>query len=205
MRSFQAALRARSTIEPITRGERRVRDGKVRSLSWSLDPTKSSQTLYIAAGPTSAASRSVSAQPLVPPRPENVPATGSGVVPKSHRKSILLVDPDCGPRLLLTHWLSVRYDVFEAEDGLQALSLVGLMPPPALIVCEVALPNIDGFAVARLLRSDAKVRTVPLVYLTSRMSPEDVARGITAGARRYLFKPFVPDTLCELFTRMIDG
>jgi CheY-like chemotaxis protein len=136
--------------------------------------------------------------------PSSRPAPASGIVPSSHRKAILLVDPDAESRLLLAHWLSARYDIFEAQDGLEAVSLARLMPMPALVVLEVALPTVDGFKVAKILKRDTKLRCVPLVFLTSRMSPKDVAQGIIAGARRYLFKPFVAATLCEAFTKMID-
>ena len=106
---------------------------------------------------------------------------------------------------MIAHELSARYDIFEADDGLQAIAMAKLMPAPALIVCEVGLPNVDGFKVAKLLKADEKLKGVPLVFLSNRTSPRDIAQGIAAGARRYLFKPFVPATVCTLFTKLIDG
>ena len=147
----------------------------------------------------------MSAQPLKTPLPSNPPASVSGIVPSSRRKSVLIVDPDARSRALLTHGLSARYDIFEAQDGVEAVALVKLMPAPALIVCEVGLRNVDGFKVARLLKANEKLKLVPLVFLSSRTSPRDIAQGIAAGARRYLFKPFVPETVCTLFTKLIEG
>jgi len=126
------------------------------------------------------------------------------VVPKSGRKSVLLVDPDAHSRQLLAQRLSARYDIFEAAHGIEAVTLAKLMPEPALFVCEAALPNVDGFRLAKILKLNDRLRSVPLVFLTSRTTSRDVAQGIAAGARRYIFKPFVPDTVCDLFTRLID-
>lgn len=79
------------------------------------------------------------------------------------------------------------FDVVTAADGRGALDAVR-RHAPALVVLDVMLPDIDGFAVQQRLRSDGQ--QVPVLFLTARDRVEDKVRGLTLGGDDYLTKPF---------------
>jgi two-component system, OmpR family, response regulator MprA len=109
---------------------------------------------------------------------------------------VLLVDDDAGLRMLLRATLDAfDVDIDEAENATAAQTL--LHKEPDAIVLDVAMPGMDGLAVARRLRS--KGVSVPILMLTARDEVGDRVAGLDAGADDYLVKPFaVP----ELAARM---
>jgi CheY-like chemotaxis protein len=128
----------------------------------------------------------------------------SEMVPKGARKRILVVDADPSSRSVLSETLSARWDVYEAWDGLEALKVARLMPTPSLVITEVSLPTIDGFKLAKLLKLHPELREVAIMFVSERASQADLVAGIKAGARRYLAKPFVRETLFDVVARILD-
>jgi DNA-binding response OmpR family regulator len=111
-------------------------------------------------------------------------------------KRVLVVEDDGDVRALLVRALSTRYTVVQAEDGLAALEVLKKTGAVDLIICDVMMPKMNGYALSRLLKADAKMKTIPIVFLTARTSAKDVVAGINAGARHYIGKPFsVKDVL----------
>ncbi len=76
--------------------------------------------------------------------------------------------------------------VTNGEDGVKhAKSFL-----PDLIICDISLPGINGFEVFSRLSKDEKMMKIPFVYLSARVSNEDVRHGMTLGADDYITKPF---------------
>jgi two-component system OmpR family response regulator len=101
---------------------------------------------------------------------------------------LLVVEDD--PNILELLSASLRlagFEVATAADGLQALR-AAQRHRPDLVVLDVMLPDLDGFEVARRLRSG--VDRVPVVFLTARDATEDKVRGLTIGGDDYVTKPF---------------
>jgi two-component system OmpR family response regulator len=110
---------------------------------------------------------------------------------------ILVVDDE--PSLVDAVSTALRYEGFEiteASTGRQALAAAQDVPPD-LIVLDVMLPDLDGFAVAEHLRSQGT--TTPILFLTARDTLDDKRAGFAAGADDYLTKPF---SLEELILRV---
>jgi CheY-like chemotaxis protein len=110
------------------------------------------------------------------------------------RHTILVADDDPTIVRLLTLALEQDgYRVVTANDGQTALHLAQ-REHPALILLDWQMPNADGTEVTRLLRngSDAALRDVPVVLITSQSGPENTAAGFAAGVTDYLTKPFRP-------------
>jgi DNA-binding response OmpR family regulator len=84
------------------------------------------------------------------------------------------------------------YEVATADNGATALRLANERRPD-LCVLDVMMPQIDGYDVARVMKRDEELRTIPVILLTARTEPENVARGREAGADEYIAKPFLPD------------
>ena len=94
--------------------------------------------------------------------------------------------------------LATDYEVIEAVDGDQAVTLAGQYLPD-VIVCDLMLPEKDGLAVCRELRSQAKTRVLPLLMLTARADDDTKLKALEAGANDFLTKPF---SLAELSARV---
>jgi DNA-binding response OmpR family regulator len=90
-----------------------------------------------------------------------------------------------------------RVRVASAADGGAALALASALAP-GLIFLDVNMPVHDGVEVCRRLRADARFAATPIVMLTAATRPEDVRRGLEAGASEYLTKPFSPLRLLAL-------
>jgi cellulose synthase/poly-beta-1,6-N-acetylglucosamine synthase-like glycosyltransferase/CheY-like chemotaxis protein len=121
------------------------------------------------------------------------------VADAGHRGAVLAVDDDEMLLALLEAALSdAGYRVTTAASGEQALDRLAEAVPD-VIVSDIEMPELDGFELVRRLREDPSLRTVPLVFLTSRTASEDVVAGIGLGADDYVTKPF---QITELIARV---
>ena len=97
-----------------------------------------------------------------------------------------------------------RVRVIAAHDGVAALALADEVVPH-LILLDVNMPGHDGLEVCRRLRADARFGRTPIVMLTAATQPDDVRRGVEAGATEYLTKPFSPVRLLTLVDTLSPG
>jgi len=113
---------------------------------------------------------------------------------------ILVVDDEANVQRLLQYTLKqAGYTVTSATDGQEAIRL-WQSESPALILLDVSLPKLDGYAVAERIRSEEGGREhVPIIMLTAEKEVEQKVRGLRAGADDYLVKPFHQ---AELLARM---
>lgn len=121
----------------------------------------------------------------------------SAVTPSSKtsaKKRVLVADDDPSISRLLERILNTEYDVVTASDGSSALALASQFKPNLLIL-DVMMPGLDGFQLAGRVRHIPDLRTTPIIFLTARDSPLDTIKGIQAGARHYITKPFKIDDL----------
>ena len=109
---------------------------------------------------------------------------------------LLIVEDDPAVRASLERRFRFEgFHVTSAERGEQALDIMAEMEPD-LVLLDVMLPGLDGFAVAERIRN---VSNVPILMLTAKDSVEDRVSGLERGADDYLVKPFAFD---ELFARL---
>jgi DNA-binding response OmpR family regulator len=103
------------------------------------------------------------------------------------RLRVLVVDDDGDIRLLLRELLErAGYVVDEAEDGRTALRTL-FATPPALIILDVSMPELDGYQTLERIRD---LSDVPVLMLTARTQELEKVRGLSAGADDYVAKPF---------------
>src|SRR3989339_175124 len=111
------------------------------------------------------------------------------MIEKEKSKRILVVDDDPGIVKLLENRLTEKgYKVvsaLEAADGLQ----MAINDSPDLIVLDVMMPIINGYNFCHLLKSEEGKKEIPIIFLTSRNSKEDIQIGHKMGADAYLTKP----------------
>jgi CheY-like chemotaxis protein len=88
-----------------------------------------------------------------------------------------------------------NYEVVGADNRQAGLRLARELLPD-LIICDIAMPVLDGFAVITELRQDPTLCEIPLIFLTARADPAAAQKGTALGANAYITKPFsLPDLL----------
>lgn len=111
---------------------------------------------------------------------------------------ILIVDDEPYLRKLLAFKLRTAGLVpLEAADGEAALTAVLAEAPDAVLLDVSLSPGFTGFDVLRRLKEDPRTASIPVVFLTARVRPEERATGLGLGAVRFLTKPFSTKTLLE--------
>jgi len=123
----------------------------------------------------------------------------------SRRKLVLVVDDDASVRTLVSKALQTKgYEVQEAADGMIASEMLGRMKQmPDLMICDVMMPTIDGFSLARMIKGHKELRSIPIIFLTAKTQAADLMTGISLGARHYVQKPFSVVDLLEKVAKSI--
>jgi PAS domain S-box-containing protein len=112
----------------------------------------------------------------------------AGTIPGT-RPRILLADDNADMRYYVQRLLRDRYEVEPVADGLSALRAAREQAPD-LVLTDVMMPGLDGFALLKELRQDERLKTVPVILLSARAGEEARVEGMEAGADDYLVKPF---------------
>ncbi|MBR5636432.1 MAG: response regulator transcription factor [Pseudobutyrivibrio sp.] len=109
------------------------------------------------------------------------------------KNKILVADDESRMRKLIRDYL-VRedYEVVEAENGEQALDMFYMDSDISLIILDVMMPKVDGFAVLKEIRETS---SIPVLMLTAKGEENDVLNGFELGADEYINKPFSPKIL----------
>jgi len=105
------------------------------------------------------------------------------------RPWVLLADDNIDMRQYLLRLLADSYNVVAAADGAAAFESA-LRQPPDLILTDIMMPRLDGFALLKKLRADPLLRTIPVILLSARAGEESRVEGLQRGADDYLIKPF---------------
>jgi two-component system, cell cycle response regulator DivK len=113
---------------------------------------------------------------------------------ENRQSKILVIEDNEKNRYLTTFILEKRgYQVFQAEDGQAGIALAHQIKPD-LILLDIQLPMMDGYAVARELRQNGELREVPIVAVTSYAMVGDREQVLAAGCVGYIEKPINPST-----------
>ena len=106
----------------------------------------------------------------------------------------MVEDDESMRELLRLHLEHAGYEVAVADDGIAAGYAV-LRGAPDLIVCDVDMPNMDGFQLVEALRADPALPRVPVIFLTS--IEDGAARATQLGVADYILKPVLVDRLLK--------
>ncbi len=106
------------------------------------------------------------------------------------KSKILIVEDDLDIAEMLNAYFRVQgYEVFTVnwgEDGVRAAQTI----LPDLMILDIRLPDIDGFEVARRVRTDRRTKDIPIIFLTEKRDRSDILQGLEVGADDYITKPF---------------
>lgn len=118
-------------------------------------------------------------------------------------KYLLIIDDE--PNLLRAVAACLRgegYEVDTARSGEEALVQIAQRLPD-LIVSDIRMPRMDGYALARQLRNNPRTHLIPIVFLTAKDESADRIAGIRSGVDAYLTKPFEPDELVAVIGNIL--
>ncbi|MEI6060283.1 MAG: response regulator [Bacteroidota bacterium] len=116
------------------------------------------------------------------------------------KNKILIIDDERSIRLLLESFLSKNYDVVSKSDGMEALDWLESNMPD-LIICDVQMPNMDGYTFVEKVRQRGYTKHTPVVMLSGVESSKDRVKCYKLGAQDFLAKPFNPEELDELIKK----
>ena len=110
--------------------------------------------------------------------------------------NVMIVD-DTRPNVLVLQRAlnNIGYNISVAFDGEMALDLIPKVKPD-LILLDVMMPGIIGFDVCKLLKKDATLKDIPVIFITAMGMPKDILTGFEAGAVDYITKPFNLQEVC---------
>ncbi len=118
--------------------------------------------------------------------------------------TILVADDDLGTRLSVSDYLELHgFVAIAVENGRDALTMVD-QHRPHLIVTDIAMPQMDGHAFVRQIRSQPALRLLPVVFLTARDETADRIMGYQLGCDAYLAKPFELPELLAVIRNLLD-
>jgi DNA-binding NarL/FixJ family response regulator len=111
------------------------------------------------------------------------------------RKKLLLIDDDPNLILLVKDYLEFRgYEVVTTENGREALKILD-REIPDLIICDVMMPEMDGYSFVKYVRENSRTNWIPVLFLSAKGQSQDRVKGLNTGADVYMVKPFEPDEL----------
>ncbi|HSQ97276.1 MAG TPA: response regulator [Rickettsiales bacterium] len=117
---------------------------------------------------------------------------------KNELKILIADDDELIAELLKTKFNHNGYSVMLATNGKEALDIIKTQKPN-IVLLDIMMPVIDGFAVLRKVKSDDEIKNIPIVFLSAKNQEENVVNGLKIGAYDYITKPISAE---EVFTRV---
>lgn len=140
----------------------------------------------------------LASQPAAPTRAETPAESGSTALNKAETATLLLVEDNDDMAQFITQSLPPSYRVHRATDGQDGLEQAGRLMPD-LIISDVMMPRLDGYALCQRLKTDALTDHIPILLLTAKVTQESRMQGLHGGADEYLTKPFhLPELLMRV-------
>jgi signal transduction histidine kinase/ligand-binding sensor domain-containing protein/CheY-like chemotaxis protein/AraC-like DNA-binding protein len=120
------------------------------------------------------------------------------------RYSIMIVDDNRDIRKYLIDNFGNEYRIIEARDGTEGLEKA-LKYLPKLVICDVMMPNMNGYELCAHLKTDLRTCHIPVIILTAKASPEDQLESLETGADAFISKPFDIKLLETQVRQLISG
>ncbi|MGA7306038.1 MAG: two-component regulator propeller domain-containing protein [Rhodothermales bacterium] len=118
--------------------------------------------------------------------------------------TVLVVDDNEDVRALVVDLLGPGFRIVHASDGQEGFE-TALQHQPQLVVSDVMMPRLDGIGLCRKIRSEPRLRHIPIVLLTAKADDDSAIEGLAAGADDYIVKPFHGATLRAKARNLIDS
>lgn len=124
----------------------------------------------------------------------------------SQKVRILVVDDDAALQKLVAVLLErANFEVIPAMNAREAAQILKTPPLPDLMVLDLMLPEINGIAFLRQVRSKPMFDNLPVIILSALADPMQIREGLEAGANRYLTKPYLAKNLVKTIQEVLDS
>lgn len=118
--------------------------------------------------------------------------------------TILVVEDEGALRESIVEILILEeYVVLAAENGKEALAVIEKTQPD-LILCDIVMPEMNGYELLKTLRANKETAFIPVIFLTARTDRESMREGLTLGAEEYLTKPFISEELLKIIRKHLE-
>ena len=108
---------------------------------------------------------------------------------------ILIVDDVEANRFILRDIIQeLGHQPVLTESGAQALKIVQRMRPQ-LIILDIAMPEMDGYEVCKILKADPETKDIPIIFISAFDEPQDIVKGFSLGGEDYITKPFMAEVV----------
>jgi CheY-like chemotaxis protein len=121
------------------------------------------------------------------------------------RRALVVDDADDVRLLVREVCRRVGVEVDEAPSGSAALAHLATGPLPDVVVLDVQMPELDGWATLAAIRKDPRTREVPVILCSVRSRPADLERARALGASQVVPKPFAIEELAQVVQQVIGG
>ncbi len=113
-------------------------------------------------------------------------------------KKILVIEDEDNIRENIFDTLTLNgYDTFTSKNGIEGVNLAKQITPD-LILCDIMMPQMDGYEVLKKIKSDEKSLLIPFVFISAKSNHDDIRNGMNLGADDYLIKPFLLQDLINM-------
>lgn len=120
------------------------------------------------------------------------------------KKRVLVVDDDADIQQVVKILLRrAGLDIVSAETARAAQTILGAGPPPDLVILDLMMPEVSGLDFLRQMRADGSFKHLPVLVLSALIESDDIREALTAGADRYLTKPYIANNLVSIVQEMI--
>ena len=122
---------------------------------------------------------------------------------KENRHLLLVVEDNLELRYYIKKFLSIKYDVLVAADGLEGLQLAQELIPD-VVITDIMMPQVDGIELTRKIKKNEQTSHIPVIILTARSDDQSRMEGLNVGADEYVSKPFDMNELELRISNLIE-
>ena len=118
------------------------------------------------------------------------------------KKKVLIVDDEPNVRRLLHSILGKTFEVFEAEDGRQAIEMVNSQKPDVVLM-DMMMPKMDGLTACHMIKNDPATKSIPVIMVTAIGFELNIKLSQQMGASGYVTKPFSSEDLLDKIAQVL--
>ena len=118
------------------------------------------------------------------------------------KKKALIVDDEPNVRRLLHTILSKTFDVYEAEDGRQAIEMANTQKPDVVLM-DMMMPKMDGLTACHMIKNDPATKSIPVIMVTAIGFELNIKLSQQMGASGYITKPFSTEELLDKIAQVL--
>jgi CheY-like chemotaxis protein len=120
------------------------------------------------------------------------------------KKKALIVDDEPNVRRLLHTILSKNFDVYEAEDGRQAIEMANTQKPDVVLM-DMMMPRMDGLTACHMIKNDPATKSIPVIMVTAIGFELNIKLSQQMGASGYITKPFSTEELLDKIAQVLTA